>query len=84
MKVNFDNLRRKTMDSYSTLVNTLQLGFINGSIIEVNVQEIKQDIDALRQGLAFIACCHDPQTENFSDLGEEALKMPTLVEEDGE
>jgi len=74
MKVDANNLRRQACFAYNRLARTLNSKIKNGwhnDFIEVDVDEIEQDMEDLRQMVFAIAYCYLENDPEFVDLANE-------------
>jgi len=61
MEVNFNNLRKKSVNSYNLIVNTLN-NYVDedrGYIDEISIDSIQGDMDDLRYCLVTLICLED-------------------------
>lgn len=80
MKVNFNNLRKQALYSYSRLVDKLNENIEQTRKDEndpdcnrfwwLTTDDIQKDMDDLRSLLCTIACVYEPDDEEFADLSD--------------
>lgn len=78
MTVNYNNLRKQALYSYSRLVDTLNNNLEEAQkesceeewFYMLRVDDIQKDMDDLRSLLCTIACVYEPDDEEFADLSD--------------
>jgi hypothetical protein len=90
MNVNFNNLRKQACYSHDRLVQTLNANIYKGDeyihmpngnyrnladCVIVDAEDIKKELDELRQLIATIASCYEPDDEKFAMVYPEDKPM---------
>lgn len=70
MKVDFNNLRLQACKNMNALIKLLNERNDDGIIQEIELYEIEDIIDNLRDNIVHIACTYDEGNDNFADLSQ--------------
>jgi len=70
MEVNFDNLRRRSISSYNSLVSKLNHNRDSDGHITIDSDYIEQDLESLRSSLATLAFIYQEGEDGFKPLDE--------------
>jgi hypothetical protein len=70
MEVNFDNLRKKIIANYNSLVTKLNSNKTVSGYIMLDPDYIRRDLDNLRSGLITLACIYQEGEDGFKQLDE--------------
>ena len=82
MDINFNNLRKQALYKYDSLTTTLNKNIYDGGQITLNVDEIQQAMDDLRQYLMAIGATFDADNpEDFGDVTESVGDIATFNSE---
>ncbi len=81
MKIDFNNVRRRALASYSGLVRTLKDRTEDGQV-KVSLWEIESDMENLRSALVGIALTHEPGNAEFADVLGDGEIVPSLFDEE--
>lgn len=71
MEVNFDNLRRRAISSYNSLVSKLNHKRDSDGYITIDSDYIEQDLESLRSSLATLAFIYQEGENGFESLDED-------------
>jgi hypothetical protein len=85
MKIDFNNVRKQALRSYSCLVNELNIstdGSAVGNMVRVPADSIKDHLDDLRSALVGIACTYEPDNSDFQCVLGEDQHIPLFNEAD--
>jgi hypothetical protein len=70
MEVNFDNLRKKIIANYNSLVTKLNSNKTVSGYIMLDPDYIRRDLDNLRSDLITLACIYQEGEDGFKQLDE--------------
>jgi hypothetical protein len=71
MKVNVNNLRKKTAICLNTVIRKLNNNIDNSGTINIEADEIKEQIDSLSSLVMGLCCVYIPDNDDFKDISEE-------------
>lgn len=92
MNVNFNNLRIQALHSYTKLVNVLNDNLsdskkdtgVAGEFYDLYAEDIEEHMEDLRRFICVIACCYEPEDEEFADLSSHCDDVPVFNPEKDE
>ena len=87
MKVSMDGLRRNLVSAYNRVVRKLKASLEENCAdyeLEDIHRRIDEDFDELRMEIAFLCCTYDGDSEDFSDLSDEADSLLDFMEPEEE
>lgn len=74
MKINFNNVRKSALRSYTDLVKVLNKSLctdVDYTRVVVPVQDIQRYLDSLRESLIAIGCTYNENDPDFKDIIED-------------
>lgn len=80
MRVNVNGLRRNAARAYTALCDKLHANIQDGSF-DLIPEDIQQEMDDLRMGIASFMCVFISSDDMFSDLSDECDNIPHFNEE---
>jgi hypothetical protein len=84
MKVNVDGLRKRMAGALSNLIHRLHANMDEEGVIRADPYEIQMEMDDLRSTIGMFCCMFDESDEMFTDMSDEAAKIPWFNKENKE
>ena len=81
MQVNFNNLRRKLINNYSSLIKELNSAIVEegrDQVVKISTENIANTLDDLRECIVIIGCLEEDGNEDCQCIIEEHEILPSF------